>query len=201
MSAGRAEHEAYLDISKIEDEIESKGDNETECMRFGASRTRAPSSKCSTKVPVDFGDWAPHFANATSSSIRRVSSSNRRQLASANMQGLGQAKSNAHAEAHSHARSASDVEKREMFLEATTMETTTAITNETSETLVAAADEEEAVLYVDVQLRFGCHRIAVYADDDVAKVASRFCAINGVSAGAEEELYQHLCHLLMDTCS
>lgn len=200
-----------MGAADIDDEVESKGEDESDCMREGAPRTRTPSSKASGKVVVDLGD-APHFASATSSSARRVSSSSRRQRTPTSMHELGHAKSRAHADSHASARSASVVEMSDTFLvAATTTTTTTTTASEAAEAAkavaaaevaaaAAAAEEQEAVLYVDVQLRSGCHRIAIYPDDDVGKVASRFCAINGVSAAAEEELFLHLCHLLADSC-
>lgn len=61
---------------------------------------------------------------------------------------------------------------------------------------VRSDDSDELLFYADVQVRKQVHRIPVYENDDLRKVAARFSALHNLSARVEQALFAHLVSLI-----
>lgn len=57
-------------------------------------------------------------------------------------------------------------------------------------------ENDEIILFVDVETEAGVHRIEVYKNENPVKIAARFGAIHQISSQMERQLRQHLEHLL-----
>ncbi|GBG25408.1 Hypothetical Protein FCC1311_016262 [Hondaea fermentalgiana] len=69
--------------------------------------------------------------------------------------------------------------------------------NETMSVCSAQSGEsDELLFYADVQVRKHVHRIPVYENDDLRKVAARFSALHGLNVRVEQALFTHLTSLI-----